>query len=145
MFKKIGKAIVLFLIFGLFYFIVETIWKGYITHWSMFVLAGIIGLLIGGINEYIPWEMPFWQQCGIGMILATIGEGLTGLIVNVWLKLNVWDYSNTFLNFFYHQCSVPFCIAWFILSGVGIVMDDYIRWKFFNEERPHYILFKRRK
>ena len=140
MFKKIGKAIVLFLIFGLFYFIVETIWKGHITHWSMFVLAGIIGLLIGGINEYIPWEMPFWQQCGIGMILATIGEGLTGLIVNIWLKLNVWNYSNTFLNFFYHQCSVPFCIAWFILSGICIIIDDYIRYKLFNEEQPYYIL-----
>lgn len=139
MLKKIGKAIVLFLIFGLFYFIIETIWKGHLTHWSMFVLAGIIGLLIGSINEYIPWEMPFWQQCSIGMILATIGEGLTGLIVNVWLNLNVWNYSNTFLNFFYHQCSVPFCIAWFVLSGIGIILDDYIRWKFFNEAKPHYI------
>lgn len=61
MFKKIGKAIVLFLIFGLFYFIVETIWKGHLTHWSMFVLAGIVGVLIGSINEHIPWEMPLWK------------------------------------------------------------------------------------
>ena len=102
MIKKLSKAAILFLVFGLIYFIIETIWKGHLTHWSMFVLAGIVGILIGGINEYIPWQMSFLLQCAIGMVIATIGEGITGLIVNVWLNLNVWDYSHTFLNFFYH-------------------------------------------
>ena len=101
MIKKFGKAAILFLIFGFIYFIIETIWKGHLTHWSMFIVAGIAGILIGSINEYIPWEMPFWQQCVIGMIIATILEGCSGLILNVWLNLNIWDYSSSFLNFFY--------------------------------------------
>ena len=140
MIKKLGKAIILFLIFGLIYFIIETIWKGHLTHWSMFIVAGFAGVLIGGINEYIPWNMPFWQQCFIGMIIATIFEGCSGLILNVWLKLHIWDYSNSFLPFFYQQCCVPFCIAWLVLSGLCIIIDDYIRYKFFGEEKPHYIL-----
>ena len=85
--KKFIKAAILFIVFGLLYFLIETIWKGHLTHWSMFVLAGIVGILIGSINEYIPWEMSFWKQCSIGMIIATIFEGLTVLIVNVWLNL----------------------------------------------------------
>ena len=66
------------------------------------------------------------------MIIATIGEGITGLIVNVLLNLNVWHYN--VLPFFWGQCSVPFCLAWYGLSGVCIIIDDYIRWKWFGEE-----------
>ena len=134
--KRLVKYIILFLVFGLIYFGIECIWKGHLTHWSMFVLAGMVGILIGGINECIPWEMPFWQQCGIGMIIATIGEGVTGLIVNKWLHLNVWHYN--ILPFFWNQCSVPFCIAWYVLAGLCIVLDDVMRWKWFGEDKPHY-------
>ena len=134
--NKFLKHATLFIIFGGIYFGIECIWKGHISHWSMFVLAGIIGMLIGGINEYIPWEMPFWHQCAIGTVLAVFGEGITGMIVNIWLNLNVWHY--TVLPFFYGQCSVPFVFAWFLLSGVCIMIDDYLRWKLFNEEEPHY-------
>lgn len=137
---KILKQLFLFLVFGFVYFIIETIWKGHLTHWSMFVVAGIVGVLIGGINEYIPWEMPFFLQCGIGTVIATVIEGISGLILNVYLGLNIWDYSNVPFNFFYQQCCLPFCIAWFILSGACIIVDDYIRYKIFNEEHPHYIL-----
>lgn len=134
--KELLKNTILFLIFGAIYFGIECLWKGHITHWSMFVLAGAIGIIIGGINEYIPWEMPFWQQCTLGMIVATIGEAITGAIVNLWLGLNVWHYNT--LAFFYGQCSVIFCAAWFILAGVCIILDDWIRYKWFGEEYPHY-------
>ena len=137
---KILKQLFLFLMFGFIYFIIETIWKGHLTHWSMFVVAGIIGVLIGGINEYIPWEMPFFLQCGIGTVIATVIEGISGLILNVYLNLHIWDYSNVPFNFFYQQCCLPFCVAWFVLSAACIIVDDYIRYKIFNEEHPHYIL-----
>ena len=59
--KQLLKNIILFLVFGSIYFILECIWKGHLSHWSMFVLAGFVGTAIGGLNEYIPWEMPFWK------------------------------------------------------------------------------------
>lgn len=133
---KLIKSLILFLVFGAIYFLIECIWKGHISHWSMFVLAGFVGTAIGGINEYIPWEVPFWQQCGIGMIIATIGEGITGLICNVWLNLNVWHYTQ--LTFFWGQCSIWFCLAWFALSAFCIWLDDWLRWKWFGEDYPHY-------
>lgn len=134
--KRLLKYLVLFIVFGAIYFCIETLWKGHLTHWSMFVLAGIIGIIIGGINEWIPREIPFWLQCGIGMVIATLGEGITGLIVNVWLGLNVWHYN--VLPFFWGQCSIPFMIAWYFLSGICIILDDFIRWKWFREEEPYY-------
>ena len=102
----------------------------------MFVLAGMIGVLIGSINEKIEWEMPFIKQCFIGMIIATIGEFITGLIINIILGLNVWHYN--VLAFGLGQCSVIFCAIWFLLSGVCILLDDWIRWKWFGEEKPVY-------
>ncbi len=102
----------------------------------MFVLAGAIGVLIGSINEYIPWEVPFWRQTVDGMIIATLGEAFTGSIVNLRLGLNVWHYEK--LAFFWGQCSVYFCIAWFFLAAICILLDDWIRWKWFGEEKPHY-------
>ena len=137
--KLFIKHFILFLIFGTIYFILESIWKGHLTHWTMFCLAGLIGVAIGSINEYIPWEMPFLYQSIIGMIVATVAEGLSGLILNVWLQLNIWDYSHTFGHFFFNQCSIPFCAIWLLLAAACIVIDDYIRWKFFNEKFPNYI------
>jgi len=58
---KFIKNLILFIVFGLIYFGIECIWKGHLTHWSMFVLAGFVGCIIGSINEYISWEMPLWQ------------------------------------------------------------------------------------
>jgi len=136
--KQVLKNIVLFLVFGAIYFGIECIWKGHLTHWSMFVLAGALGVSIGGLNNWLPWDMPFFLQCILGMLLATAGEGIAGIILNVWLKLQIWDYSTMPLNFFCGQCCVPFCMAWLFLAGVCILIDDLIRWKWFGESVPHY-------
>jgi len=72
------------------------------------------------------------------MMLVTLAEGISGLILNVWLKLNIWDYSNTPCKFFFDQCSIPFSFAWYFLSGICILIDDTIRWVLFGEEKPHY-------
>lgn len=39
------------------------------------------------------------------------------------------------------QICLPFTLIWCILSLVAIILDDYIRFWFFNEEKPNYKLF----
>lgn len=134
--KTLIKNIILFIVFGAIYFGLECLYKGHITHWSMFILAGIIGVMIGGINEKLEWTDPFLLQCTIGAAIAVVGEAITGLIVNVWLGLNVWHYN--IMPFFFGQCSVPFTCVWLFLSGICIILDDWIRYKWFGEEFPHY-------
>ena len=134
--KRLFKDFVLFVIFGAIYFGLECIWKGTLTHWTMFVLGGLVGMLIGNINEKIHWEMPIFQQATIGMGVAIFCEATAGIILNIILGLHIWEYRK--FTFFWGQCSVPFCIVWLILAFVVILLDDFLRWKLFGEEKPHY-------
>ena len=132
------KMIVLLLIGGTVYFCIEVLWRGY-SHWTMALVGGLCFIAIGAINEYIPWEMGFVQQCFIGACNVTSIEFVAGLILNVWLGLGIWDYSNLPFNIMGQVC-LSFFFAWVALSAVAIVVDDYLRYWLFNEEKPHYQL-----
>ena len=126
----------LFLIGGAIYVLIELVYRGY-SHWTMFLLGGLCFVLIGGVNEYIPWEMPLWLQAGIGAVIITALEFICGCIVNLALGWNVWDYSSTPLNILGQVC-LPFAIIWFVIAHFGIILDDYLRYWLFKEEKPHY-------
>ena len=122
---NIIKIIALFLIYGSIYYGLEVLYRGY-SHVSMFILSGVLGVAIGLINEITP-KINIWLESLIGTIIATIGEGVTGIIVNNILHLNVWDYSDLPFTFFYGQCNLIFCLIWFILTYIVIKLDDYLR------------------
>ena len=134
--KLIGKFLALFLIGGAAYFCIECLWRGW-SHWTMFILGGICFVIIGGLNEFYGWEMPFWKQCLIGAAVITALEFAVGMIVNKWLGWAIWDYSHLPLNICGQIC-LPFSLIWVALSGVAIVVDDYLRYWLFGEEKPHY-------
>ncbi len=107
------------------------------THWAMFVLGGLAFLLVGGINEYLSWNTPIWLQCLIGTGIILLLEFVFGCVLNLWLELHVWDYSNIPFNLFGQIC-LPFALAWYFLTAFAIVADDYLRYWLFGEEKPHY-------
>lgn len=137
-----NKAVTLFLIGAATYAGIEVLWRGH-THWTMAVLGGLLFLLLGGINEVLPWEMPLVLQGCIGAVLVTAVEFAAGLILNVWLGMGIWDYSDVPGNLLGQVCP-QFMIAWFGLSLVAIILDDWLRHWFWEEKRPRYTLFKRR-
>lgn len=120
------KEFIIFIIFGLIYIIIELLYRGH-THYSMFIVGGICGVLIGLINDNTP-DMPLLPQCILGAVIITIIELLTGLFLNVYLGLNVWDYSNQPFNFMGQICP-QFCIIWCILSILVIRIDDWLKEK----------------
>ena len=134
--SKIKKYEFLFFVGATIYVIIEKLYRGY-SHWTMFLLGGICFIALGLINEVIPWDMPLLLQMFIGGIIITVLELITGCVVNIWLGWNVWDYSELPFNL-WGQISLFSSIVWVGLSLVGIVLDDFIRWKFFDEEKPHY-------
>ena len=138
-FKIITKYLFLGTIGSIIYMSLEILWRGY-THWTMGILGGICFICLGLINELLSWETPLILQMLIGGIIITILEFITGCIVNLWLGWNVWDYSNLPLNLLGQIC-LPFSILWYFISAIGIVIDDYIRYIYFDEERPRYKLF----
>lgn len=135
--KQAFKAVFLFLCGGSLYVLFELLWRGY-SHWTMFLLGGLCFFLIGAINEYIPWDMPLVKQGLVGSFcVVTPLEFVTGCIVNLWLGWDVWDYSEIPLNLLGQIC-LPFSLLWVLISIVAVVLDDWIRYFVFGEERPHY-------
>ena len=135
------KSLVLFVIGGLVYITIEIVWRklmgSHPTHWTMFVLGGLSFVVVGGINEFFPWEMPFWLQTAIGTVCVLILEFTFGCLINIQAGLNVWDYSHLPLNILGQVC-LPFTFAWAALVAFAIVLDDYLRYWLFGEEKPRY-------
>ena len=137
--KYLLKEFILFLIGGSIYYLFEILWRGY-SHWTMFILGGICFVIIGLLNEQYDYNMPLVEQMFSSMIIITTLEFISGVILNIILKMNIWDYSNLPFNLFGQIC-IPFMIIWFFLSPIAIVVDDYIRYFIFKEEKPHYKIF----
>ena len=136
--NKLLKYFTLGTLGGLIYVFTELLWRGY-SHWSMFLLGGICFIALGLINEVIPWEMPLTVQMFIGGAIITALEFVTGCIVNLWLGWDVWDYSELPCNLL-GQISLKSSVGWYFLSAVGIVLDDWLRYIFFGEEKPRYTI-----
>lgn len=141
--KILTKYLVLYNIGGFSYIIIEFIFRyitdGTDTHWTMFILGGLLFILLGLINEFFSWEMRLPFQCLIGTVLVTIFELCIGYLLNIKLNLNIWNYQLP-LSFFNGQINLLFSLGWYFLSAVAIIADDYLRYYFFNEEKPIYRL-----
>lgn len=112
-FKKLSKCdILLFLIGGTVYNLIEILWRGR-THWSMFILGGICFKIIGRIAA--KEDAPFIKRCVLCSVYITAAELLCGIIVNKIFKMNVWDYSELPLNFKGQICAL-FSFFWMLLS-----------------------------
>ena len=122
--NNITKNIIIFIIFGISYYLLEILWRGY-SHWTMIIVGGLCGLLIGLINEITP-KMNTVLQMLLGSVIVTIIEFVTGYIINIKLDLNIWDYSNLRFNIL-GQVSLLFSMLWFFLSYIVIKLDDCIR------------------
>lgn len=136
--NKLLKYYTLGTLGGTVYVFIELMWRGY-SHWSMFLLGGVCFIALGLINEIIPWQMPLTAQMFIGCVIITALEFITGCIVNLWLGWDVWDYSELPCNLL-GQISVVSSVGWYFLSAVGIVLDDWLRYIFFGEEKPRYTI-----
>ena len=137
--KNFIKYLFLMLLGGSIYCGIEVVYRGY-SHISMFAVGGICFLLIGLINEVLDWDMWIEQQIFIGLTCVLTVEFLAGCIVNLWLGLNVWDYSNLPFNLLGQIC-LPFALLWIPIILIAILLDDCIRYGFFNEEKPEYKSF----
>lgn len=141
---RVGKTAVLFLCGGAAYCAVEMLWRGR-THWTMFVLGGVLFLLLGELNEgLLSWDTPLWLQGVLGAALVTAAELCAGLVLNIWLGLGIWDYSRVPFNLWGQIC-LPFTLLWVPVSIAAVVLDDWLRYWLFGEERPHYCLWRNRK
>lgn len=136
MIRIVRKYFALMCTGGLLYVALEMVWRGR-SHWTMFLLGGTCFICLGLINEILPWRMALWKQILIGTGIITVLEFLTGCAVNLWLGWNIWDYSGLPGNILGQICP-QYCLLWLSVSLAGIVLDDWLRYWWWGEEKPKY-------
>lgn len=143
--KSILKNATIFFACGGIYYGLEEIFKSsHTSHWTMFVCAGLIGLLASLLNNFYSFDMLLQYQLGISSVIATVCEGITGILICYFSESGantVWDYSELPLTFFFGQCNLFFSFLWAILSFIAILIGDSIEYYVFDEsERPYYCI-----
>lgn len=144
--ERIGKWVLSILLWfwaGGVYFFAEVIWKTAqgrpeTISWTMFALAIILAIPMERFGAELPWEMPLIAQAGISALAVIATEFVAGLILNVALGLGIWDYSNMPGNIMGQICP-QFALLWFVVSIIGIVLMDWMRYAVEGEEKPHYV------
>lgn len=96
---------------GVGYYALEVAWRGW-SHWSMALTGAACFALYYRVCAVS--RRPLWQRALAGAGIITAAELCVGVVVNLWLGLGVWDYSNLPLNL-WGQVSVFYSALWFAL------------------------------
>lgn len=103
----------IFLLGGVIYILLEIIYRGF-THWTMFFAGGVCCLIVFKIFMLMK-PCSIIKKCIVGSFVITLIELICGCIVNLWLHMNIWDYSQNHFNFLGQICLFNSFI-WAILS-----------------------------
>ena len=127
---------------GTVYFMLEVVYKTATGHperisWTMLVVAILLTVPVERCGAQLPWACPLWLQAVACAALVTAAELVAGLILNVWLELGVWDYSQLPGNLWGQICP-QVAAVWWVICLVFIPVFDWMRWAVEGGERPHY-------
>lgn len=109
-----NKRITLFFTGGIIYPSLEILCRGR-TDFSMALAGGACLCLIDRVCNNTLKAMPLSVKCFAGSGIITAVEFGTGIVVNLMLKMNVWDYSQMPMNILGQVC-MPFSILWCLLT-----------------------------
>jgi len=161
--RKWPKKLVLILVFGIMFNWIESLlsrglisgsligmevgdmtigyWTlaGWSTLW-MTLVGGICGLFADQMTEW-RWshKLPVFVVSLLGLLFVWAMELSTGAILNLWLKLGVWDYSSSPINLL-GQISLTHGIGFFMLMPFALWLGDVIRFYMYEEEKPDKLL-----
>lgn len=128
--KRIWAENALVFLFGGFVYCgIEVVFRGF-THWSMGVTGGACLVLIYRFRLRHP-EKSLWKKCLVSSGIITTLEFLAGIIVNLILHWNVWDYSSVPMNLLGQIC-LPFSIMWCVLSIPALGICRWFQEKVFS-------------
>ncbi|MDD6826704.1 MAG: hypothetical protein PUE12_11475 [Oscillospiraceae bacterium] len=120
--RKTGEMAYVFL-FGCFlYSLIEIAARGH-THWSMTLTGGVCLAFIYHISTES--KMNLMKRCFTGSLFITAIEFAVGVLVNIIMGWNVWDYSDMPANLFGQIC-LPFSVLWFLLCFAGCGLSKAI-------------------
>ncbi|MEA4964402.1 MAG: hypothetical protein VB055_01090 [Oscillospiraceae bacterium] len=104
---------------GSLYCLTELLWRRY-THVSMFLVGGLCFLLLAELGRL---PRPFFVRALLGAAAVTGVEFVSGCVLNLLLRLNVWDYSTLPLNLLGQVCLL-YALLWIPLCAAGILFNQ---------------------
>lgn len=112
---------------------------GFTSLW-MFLVGGLCGVIIGNINDHPEfYNKKIWEQVLIGGTTITILELLSGMILNIILELNIWNYEGRYQ--FMGQIEFKNCILWYlVVTPLIIWFDDMLTYYLYKEGEPYSLL-----
>ena len=142
---KTGRRVLSMLLWswgGTVYFLLEVVFKTLRGEpkqisWTMLVVAVILTVAVERCGYQLPWEVPLWIQALACALLVTVVELVAGVILNIWLGLDIWDYSHLPFNLWGQICP-QFWALWCALSVPAIVLLDWMRYAVEGGDKPFY-------
>ena len=114
---------ILFSVGAVGYGLLEVLWRGY-THWSMLGAGGICFVFFAWIGEKFK-NAGIFIKALLGSAFVTSIEFIFGIIFNIILKKNVWDYSRMPFNIGGQICML-YSFIWLLISIVCIPLACFI-------------------
>ena len=136
--KRLSEYLFIWALGGSLYYTFELVFRGF-SHWSMFVLGGICMVFFTVQGQMLHWQDPLWRQILRGTIFITAMEFITGIIVNKWMHLQVWDYTDQPFQLFGQICLL-FALIFSGLCALGILLSGYLLYWLYGEEKPNFTL-----
>ncbi len=112
LYKKIFTVLVLFAIGGGVYMLIELLWRRR-THILMGAAGGICLNLMYTVSKLK--RFGFTTKSVISCALISAVEFIFGVIFNLGLKMDIWDYTKNWGNL-YGQVCPEYSFYWFLLS-----------------------------
>jgi len=117
----VKRMLVFFVLGSAGYPVLEILWRGH-THWSMALAGGVCFSLISLTASCfrrlpLPWRA---AVCALGV---TAVELVFGVVFNLLLGMNVWDYSDRLFHLWGQICPL-FTLLWWLLSLLLLPLTD---------------------
>ena len=106
------------------YGLIEILWRGY-THWTMLAAGGICLLMLYKVFGMLKGSNVI-VKCLLGGLIITTAELVIGMLVNVELGLEVWDYSQMPLNLYGQICPL-YSFFWSVLCFPALFLCQKIK------------------
>ncbi len=130
--RKIYEYSAVGVVGGTLYTVIEILWRGH-SHWSM-ALTGGMCLVFIYICEARYNLAPLWKRCFADCLIISLSELVVGFIVNMLLKLGVWDYSGQFMNLFGQVCLL-YSFFWYLIGIPAAYLCRCLRKLFGRDNR----------
>ncbi len=130
--QKFKTLSIFFTLGALGYGLIEILWRGH-THPSMLAAGGICFTVFGKISRAMK-KVSLLYKAIIASVFVTLVEFVFGIVFNVILKKNVWDYSGIPFNLKGQICLL-YSVFWWILGLVFIPLADILNNRLKNEKK----------